>query len=76
MLFVTFLSVGFSVWMCQTDLWTLVCRAERSRSGGMWMASLYLHWAPRVAAPVRQLVMLPLEHELKHRLATTMKLFS
>lgn len=76
MLFVTYLSVGFSVWVCQTDLWTLVCRAECSRSRGMCVASLYLHRAPGMAAPVRQLVVLPLEHELKHRLAITMKLFS
>lgn len=73
--FVAHLSVGSSVWVCQTDLWTLVSRAGHSRSGRMHVASLYLHQAPTVAAPVQQLVVLPLEHELKHRLAITMKLF-
>lgn len=76
MQFVTYLSVGFSVWVCQTDLWTLVSRAGCSRSGGMCVASLDLLQAPTVAAPLRQLVVLPLEHELEHRLAVAMKLFS
>lgn len=74
--FVTYLSVGFSVWVCQTHLWASVSRAGHSRSGGMCVASLYLHQAPTVAAPLGQLVVLPLEHELKHRLARAMKLFS
>lgn len=69
MLFVAYLSAGFSAWLCQADLWTLACRAE-------CRGCVYLHRPPTVAASLRQLVLLPLEHELKHGLAITTKLFS
>lgn len=39
----------------------------------MCVPSLYLQ---QVAAPLGQLLVLPLEHELKHKLAMAMKLFS
>lgn len=68
-LFVAYLGVGFSVWVCQIP--GLGC-AGQSAAGAGGCASLYLHWAPTVAAPLRQLVMLPLEH----RLPVTVKLFS
>lgn len=69
--FVTYLSV-----VSQCGCVRHICGLWVSRAWqewGMCVPSLYLQ---QVTAPLGQLLVLPLEHELEHKLAMAMKLFS